>query len=70
VSLFLSILSHMPASQKLPQAEYRRLGNSGLRVSVLILGCMSFGSKKVISFALEAEEVSSIRGCLTFYAGS
>ena len=28
----------------LPQAEYRRLGQSGLRVSVPILGAMSFGS--------------------------
>jgi hypothetical protein len=59
----------MSASQKPPQAEYRRLGNSGLRVSVPILGCMSFGSKKVISFALEEEQVSLIRNCLLSIQG-
>jgi len=29
-----------------PAVEYSRLGNSGLRVSVPILGAMSFGSDK------------------------
>jgi hypothetical protein len=61
----LSILNHMSATPKLPQAEYRRLGNSGLRVSVPILGCMSFGSKKVTPYALEEEEVSLIHDPLT-----
>lgn len=28
------------------KAEYRRLGKSGLKVSVPILGAMSFGDKK------------------------
>ena len=28
------------------KVDYRRLGNSGLRVSVPIFGCMSFGSKQ------------------------
>jgi aryl-alcohol dehydrogenase-like predicted oxidoreductase len=51
----------MSARPKIPQAEYRRLGNSGLRVSVPILGCMSFGSKKAMPFALEEEDVSSLR---------
>ena len=30
----------------LPPVEYRRLGKSGLRVSVPILGAMSFGDPK------------------------
>ena len=28
------------------KVDYKRLGNSGLRVSVPIFGCMSFGSKQ------------------------
>lgn len=32
---------------KQSKAEYRRLGKSGLRVSVPILGAMSIGSSKV-----------------------
>jgi len=38
------------------QVEYRRLGNSGLRVSVPILGAMSFGSKKQMDWVIEEEE--------------
>jgi len=34
------------STESKPQVEYRRLGNSGLRVSVPILGAMSFGSDK------------------------
>jgi aryl-alcohol dehydrogenase-like predicted oxidoreductase len=47
----------MSTAQQLPQAVYRRLGNSGLRVSFPILGCMSFGSSKVMPFALDEDEV-------------
>ncbi|KZT58408.1 Aldo/keto reductase [Calocera cornea HHB12733] len=39
-----------------PTVEYRRLGNSGLRVSVPILGAMSFGSKKQLDWVIEEEE--------------
>ncbi|KZO99803.1 Aldo/keto reductase [Calocera viscosa TUFC12733] len=39
-----------------PQVEYRRLGNSGLRVSVPIVGAMSFGSKKQLDWVIEEEE--------------
>ncbi|EJT98875.1 Aldo/keto reductase [Dacryopinax primogenitus] len=39
-----------------PQVEYRRLGNSGLRVSVPILGAMSFGSKLQMPWVIEEEE--------------
>ncbi|KAK9243029.1 NADP-dependent oxidoreductase domain-containing protein [Lipomyces tetrasporus] len=35
--------------------EYRKLGNSGLRVSVPILGCMSFGSPEWVPWVLESD---------------
>lgn len=38
------------------KAEYKRLGNSGLRVSVPILGAMSFGSKKWQPWVIEEDE--------------
>ncbi|KAF2451610.1 aldo-keto reductase-like protein [Karstenula rhodostoma CBS 690.94] len=38
------------------KAEYRRLGKSGLKVSVPILGAMSFGSKKWQPWVIEEEE--------------
>jgi aryl-alcohol dehydrogenase-like predicted oxidoreductase len=34
------------SSDELPKVHYRRLGKSGLRVSVPILGVMGFGSEK------------------------
>ena len=40
------------------KAEYVRLGKSGLRVSIPILGAMSIGSKKTLPWAIEEEEVS------------
>ena len=42
------------------KCEYRQLGRSGLRVSVPILGCMSFGDARAQEWAIEEEEV---RGC-------
>ncbi|KZS88464.1 Aldo/keto reductase [Sistotremastrum niveocremeum HHB9708] len=36
----------MSTSKNLPQVEYKRLGKSGLRVSVPIIGAMSFGNSK------------------------
>jgi len=41
-------------------AEYRRLGNTGLKVSVPILGAMSFGSSKWGAWVLEEEESIAI----------
>ncbi|KAJ7239263.1 NADP-dependent oxidoreductase domain-containing protein [Mycena rebaudengoi] len=38
-----------------PSATYTRLGNAGLRVSVPIIGCMSFGSSKSRSWVLDEE---------------
>jgi hypothetical protein len=54
--------SELPASLKTSleasKCEYRRLGNSGLKVSVPIFGCMSFGDDKAQSWALNEDEVS------------
>ncbi|KAK1689628.1 aldo/keto reductase [Colletotrichum godetiae] len=38
------------------KVEYRQLGKSGLRVSVPIFGCMSFGDSRTIGWALNEEE--------------
>ena len=38
------------------KAEYKRLGKSGLRVSVPILGAMSFGDKKWQEWVIEEDE--------------
>jgi hypothetical protein len=39
------------------KVEYKRLGSSGLRVSVPIFGCMSFGSSKWAPWVIEEDEV-------------
>ena len=39
------------------KVEYKQLGKSGLRVSVPILGAMSFGSKDWAPWVIEEEEV-------------
>jgi aryl-alcohol dehydrogenase-like predicted oxidoreductase len=44
------------AENKLPQPEYRRLGKSGLRVSVPILGAMSFGSDQWGSWVINEDK--------------
>ncbi|KAL2162342.1 hypothetical protein VTH06DRAFT_7255 [Thermothelomyces fergusii] len=38
------------------KVEYRRLGNSGLRVSVPIFGCMSFGDSRTLDWVIGEEE--------------
>lgn len=38
------------------KAEYRRLGNSGLFVSVPIVGCMSIGNLEWANWVLEADK--------------
>ncbi|KAJ7255771.1 NADP-dependent oxidoreductase domain-containing protein [Mycena rebaudengoi] len=38
-----------------PNATYTRLGNAGLRVSVPIMGCLTFGSSKSRSWVLDEE---------------
>ena len=39
------------------KVEYRRLGNSGLRISVPVFGCMSFGDPDSLKWAISEEEV-------------
>jgi aryl-alcohol dehydrogenase-like predicted oxidoreductase len=38
------------------KCEYRRLGNSGLRISVPIFGCMSFGDPRTLNWAIGEDE--------------
>ncbi|KAK0628786.1 NADP-dependent oxidoreductase domain-containing protein [Bombardia bombarda] len=38
------------------KCEYRRLGNSGLRVSVPIFGCMSFGDPRTLDWVIPEDE--------------
>ena len=45
------------ASIEATKIDYRQLGKSGLRVSVPILGAMSFGDKKWMDWVLEEEKV-------------
>lgn len=39
------------------KCDYRQLGNSGLRISVPVFGCMSFGDTKAQSWAIDEAEV-------------
>jgi len=39
------------------KVEYRRLGSSGLKVSVPILGAMSFGDPRWMPWVLDEEKV-------------
>lgn len=64
---FSSRSSHQPLSSptkrtiitmatEIPKAEYRQLGKSGLRVSVPIIGAMSFGDKRWQKWVIEEDE--------------
>jgi len=46
----------LKASLDATKVEYRRLGNSGLKVSVPIFGCMSFGDSKAMSWVVDEAE--------------
>ena len=48
------------AATEIPKAEYRQLGKSGLRVSVPILGAMSFGDKRWQDWVIEEDEALPI----------
>ena len=41
------------------KCEYRTLGKSGLRISVPVFGCMSFGDPQSQQWAIGEEEVRS-----------
>ncbi|GJC99101.1 aldo/keto reductase [Colletotrichum higginsianum] len=48
------------------KVEYRQLGKSGLRVSVPIFGCMSFGDSRTLGWALNEDEAAYDRGLNTW----
>lgn len=48
---------HIKKSLEASKAQYVRLGSSGLRVSVPILGAMSLGDKRTLPWSIEEEEV-------------
>ena len=54
--LHTSIMSQGKTESTRPQVEYRRLGQSGLRVSVPIVGAMSFGSPKWQPWVVDEEK--------------
>jgi hypothetical protein len=39
------------------KCEYRNLGKSGLRISVPVFGCMSFGDKRTLPWVIGEDEV-------------
>jgi hypothetical protein len=47
------------------KAEYRSLGTSGLRVSVPILGCMSYGTSEWMDWVLDEDKVSVCKRLLS-----
>jgi hypothetical protein len=49
---------HLKSSIEGSKAEYVRLGNSGLRVSVPIFGAMSIGDRRTLPWCIEKEKVS------------
>lgn len=55
-----NIPTSLAKSLEASKCEYRRLGNSGLKLSVPILGAMSFGGKKWMDWVLEEDEVLPI----------
>lgn len=69
IHLYIYIIFHRAPSAKMPvpqglqksldstKVDYRRLGNSGLKVSVPIFGCMSFGDSNSIKWVLNEDEV-------------
>lgn len=48
------------------KCEYRQLGKSGLRISVPIFGCMSFGDPRTVPWAIGEEEVFHPRSNVCF----
>ncbi|KAF4215935.1 hypothetical protein CNMCM5878_007666 [Aspergillus fumigatiaffinis] len=52
----LDIPARLKQSVENSKCEYRRLGNSGLRVSVPIFGCMSFGDPKSMPWTISEEQ--------------
>ncbi|EWG38343.1 alcohol dehydrogenase [Fusarium verticillioides 7600] len=47
---------HLKQSVEASKCEYRNLGKSGLRISVPVFGCMSFGDKRVLPWVIGEDE--------------
>ena len=47
---------HLQTSLAHSRCEYKRLGNTGLKVSVPVMGCMSFGNSKWMPWVLDEEQ--------------
>ncbi|QGI83704.1 unnamed protein product [Fusarium fujikuroi] len=47
---------HLKQSLEASKCEYRNLGKSGLRISVPVFGCMSFGDKRVLPWVIGEDE--------------
>lgn len=55
-----SAAATLKASAEATQVEYRRLGTSGLKVSIPIIGAMSFGTPEWASWVIGEEESGKI----------
>lgn len=42
------------------KCEHRQLGKSGLRISVPIFGCMSFGDRRTLPWVIGEDEMSGL----------
>ncbi|KAI1300813.1 Aldo/keto reductase [Xylaria venustula] len=60
ISQFATVPAALQRSVSLSRASYRRLGNSGLRVSNPILGGAHLGSSKWLPWALEEDQAVSL----------
>lgn len=53
----MSLPESLKQSVEATKVDYRRLGKSGLKISVPVFGCMSFGDSKALPWAIDEEEV-------------
>lgn len=61
---------HLKSSIEGSKAEYVRLGNSGLRVSVPIFGAMSIGDRRTLPWCIEEEKVSFTLVSVPYYTNN
>lgn len=66
--ILLESLAKVPVSLResisLSKAEYRRLGNSGLRVSNPILGGLGIGSSRWLPWVLDEDKVMTVEALM------
>lgn len=56
----LQLPNRLKQSLEDTKVQYRQLGKSGLRVSVPVLGCMSFGDPQAIPWAIGEDKVHAV----------